>query len=157
MKIKALSFWEPWASLIGLKTIETRPRKFNYRGPLLICASVFGAFPGRKRRYVIERLHVPQIRQALSKLFKVDDVLGIYFKLSFGQAVSICNLTDCHSTNGTGWMQGMTPEQIEREKVFGDFSPDRFALRLENIRPIKPFPVIGRQGLFDVEVPEGLI
>ena len=39
--IKALSVKEPWASMIrsGEKTIETRTRKTNYRGPLLIVAS----------------------------------------------------------------------------------------------------------------------
>jgi hypothetical protein len=29
MIIPALSLWQPWASLIGNKTRETRPRKFN--------------------------------------------------------------------------------------------------------------------------------
>lgn len=40
-KFKALSLKQPWADLVasGLKTIETRRWKTNYRGPLLICAS----------------------------------------------------------------------------------------------------------------------
>lgn len=39
--ISALSVRQPFASFIrdGSKTIETRSRKTNYRGPLLICAS----------------------------------------------------------------------------------------------------------------------
>ena len=39
--IMALSVKQPWASLIasGQKSIETRTRMVNYRGPLLICAS----------------------------------------------------------------------------------------------------------------------
>lgn len=39
--MKALSVKQPWAGLIatGVKTIETRTWKTNYRGPLLICAS----------------------------------------------------------------------------------------------------------------------
>jgi hypothetical protein len=41
MIIKAISVKQPWASRIrdGKKTIETRNRRTNYRGPLLICAS----------------------------------------------------------------------------------------------------------------------
>ncbi|MHC4715092.1 MAG: ASCH domain-containing protein [Planctomycetota bacterium] len=39
--MKALSVREPWASLIaeGIKTVELRTWKTDYRGPLLICAS----------------------------------------------------------------------------------------------------------------------
>jgi hypothetical protein len=39
--IKAVSLWEPWASLMrtGAKTIETRSWFTSYRGPLLICAA----------------------------------------------------------------------------------------------------------------------
>lgn len=39
--MKALSIWEPWASLIacGTKRIETRSWSTEYRGPLLICAA----------------------------------------------------------------------------------------------------------------------
>lgn len=35
---------------------------------------------------------------------------------------------------------------------FGDFSPGRYAWKLENVRAIDPFPVKGRQGLFEVEI-----
>jgi hypothetical protein len=39
--VKALSLWQPWASLIavGAKTIETRGWSTTYRGPLLIHAA----------------------------------------------------------------------------------------------------------------------
>jgi hypothetical protein len=39
--MKALSLRQPWANLIanGLKTIETRKWKTNYRGDLVICSS----------------------------------------------------------------------------------------------------------------------
>lgn len=39
--MKALSIKEPWAGLIedGLKTIETRSWKTDYRGKLLLCCS----------------------------------------------------------------------------------------------------------------------
>lgn len=39
--MKALSLWQPWATLIavGAKTFETRSWSTDYRGPLLIHAS----------------------------------------------------------------------------------------------------------------------
>jgi hypothetical protein len=39
--VKALSLWQPWASLValGVKTIETRSWSTSYRGPLAIHAS----------------------------------------------------------------------------------------------------------------------
>lgn len=39
--MKALSLTQPYANLIrdGIKTIETRKWKTNYRGPLLICST----------------------------------------------------------------------------------------------------------------------
>ena len=39
--LKAISLWQPWASLIplGLKHYETRSWKTNYRGKLLICST----------------------------------------------------------------------------------------------------------------------
>jgi hypothetical protein len=40
------------------------------------------------------------------------------------------------------------------EKYFGDFSPGRYALKLDNVRAIEPFPVRGRQGLFEVAYPD---
>lgn len=49
------------------------------------------------------------------------------------------------------------PAQMEGAQPFGDFSPGRYAWKLENVRTIEPFPVKGCQGLFEVEVPEGLI
>ena len=39
--IPALSIHQPWANLIatGKKTLETRPRRIHYRGPLAICST----------------------------------------------------------------------------------------------------------------------
>jgi len=84
--------------------------------------------------------------------------MEIYWRLPFGKAVATSRLTDCNSTNGVGWMEGLTMKQIELEQVFGNFTKDRFALTLKDIQRIaKPFPVTGRQGLFNVEVPEELL
>jgi len=48
--------------------------------------------------------------------------------------------------------------QLGDHLPFGDFSPQRYAWFLSDRRAIaKPFPVWGKLGLFEVEIPEGLI
>ena len=79
-------------------------------------------------------------------------VRGIYDVLPFGKAVALVNLTDCIQTE---LFKRGHPEFI-RESLFGDFSSGRYAWKLENIRAIDPFRVTGRQGLFEVEVPDSL-
>lgn len=46
--MKALSLYQPWASMIARKqkTIETRTRRTSYRGELLICSSLKPEIPG---------------------------------------------------------------------------------------------------------------
>ncbi len=41
MKVPCLSLWQPWASLLvhGVKKVETRPKRLNHEGPLLIHAA----------------------------------------------------------------------------------------------------------------------
>lgn len=144
MKIKAISLYQPWASLIavGAKKYETRSWTTRYRGPLLICASA---------------------NEKAAKIAYNDPIFRLvanhYIRCAFlpyGQAVAIVDLTDCLTTIWlTGW-----PEKYPlsaNEKLFGDFSTGRYAWRLENVRTIEPFPVKGRQGLFEVELSEGLL
>ena len=60
----------------------------------------------------------------------------------FGVAVAVVDLADCRP---------MTPRDVQ--DALCDFEPGRYAWMLKNIREIKPFPVRGRQMLFDVEYP----
>lgn len=141
MRIKAFSLWQPWASLIavGAKKYETRSWATSYRGPLLICAA---KRPMDKETvaFFVGYVHaeVPEIG---------DD-------LPFGRAVAIVDLTDCIPTVDIMalWLDGRGPAEIGMEINFGDFSPGRYAWKLENVRAIDPFPVKGRQGLFEVEI-----
>jgi hypothetical protein len=133
MIIKAISLWEPWASLIrdGLKRYETRHWKTNYRGQLLICAAA--RKPDNETLFSLA-VYVPQ---------------GI--SVNCDQAVALVDLVDCIPT------ETMTAEQIGTDAPFGNFSPGRFVWKLENIRAIKSFPVTGRQGLFNIEINGNLI
>lgn len=65
------------------------------------------------------------------------------YHLSFGCAVATCDLVDCvpsEEANPSDW-----------EVLFGDYTPGRFAWRLDNVvRLAVPLPVAGRQGFFNV-------
>ncbi len=134
--MKALSLYEPWATLIALKLkrFETRSWSTTYRGPLVICASI----------------KHPPIWRILDILYRA--------KISFedcspGRAVCIVYLTNILPTTMIDFYEGPLGEN---EKSYGDFFPGRFAWKLENVRRFKkPFPVRGRQGLF--EIPNKLI
>jgi len=132
--MKALSLWEPWATLIrlGHKRIETRSWSTAYRGPLLICASKGGLPKG-------------ELATVLNSF--MDDGLYISrYDLHFGQAVALAALVDIFSTND------VEASRRHRDQwPFGDFSQDRYGWVLDNITPIKPFPVCGKQGLFEVD------
>ena len=156
MKIKALSLWEPWASLIavGAKKYETRSWATTYRGPLLICA----ARGGLSDRDLMKILQQPEFQSALWSIVPpyaaqetsiVHRAKFIFNSLYFGHAVAIVDLVRCWKTEHLAVM--------EDQKLFGDFSPGRYAWKLENVRTFQPFLVKGRQGLFEVEVPKGFL
>lgn len=164
MKIKAISLWQPWASLIavGAKKYETRSWVSNHRGPLLICAAQRGM---SKQDFFTMVLASPAIRKALRPLIDYPEELEItsYLwthllerDLPFGKAVAIAYQTGCYRTEDFINNPEVYPLS-ENERAFGNFSPGRYAWKLENVRAIEPFTVKGRQGLFEVEIPDNLL
>ena len=137
--MKALSIWQPWASLIGVKLIETRSWPTNYRGQLLICAAK------TKNGVAVSALVQREIQRALWPLFHLSgSQLVTMIDLPLGQAVAVVDLVDCLPVDE------ISDSVIRRELPFGNFSAGRFGWMFENVRRIKPFPVVGRQGLFNV-------
>lgn len=149
--MKAISLWEPWASLIacGAKRFETRSWATSYRGTLLICASK-GGLPVGDLRMVLASL---QFQGGLAPLiglpldFACDTWEGVGIEhLQFGNAVAVCELVGCATSDS------LTHKQIGTDAPFGDFTPGRFAWLLHDVRRLaRPFPVKGRQGFFNVD------
>lgn len=141
--MKAISLWQPWASLVslGIKKIETRSWRTNYRGPLAIHAS---------KRFWREDRQVardyPAFAEALNDAgFKVAD-------LPLGCVIAVCEIVDCVPTESMSFDLG----RAYKEKPFGDYSPGRFAWILDNVRPLKePIPAKGALGLWEWEMPGG--
>ena len=127
--MKVLSIKEPYATLIkdGVKLIETRSWKTNYRGELYIHAS------GKRicREY-----------RTNAELMKLADnhVMG------FGNIICKCKLVDCIE---------MTTEFIEEVKknhdeyVSGFYEIGRYAWVLENVEVIDPIKAKGHLGIWN--------
>jgi DNA N-6-adenine-methyltransferase (Dam)/ASCH domain len=128
---KAISLWQPWASLIplGLKHYETRSWKTEYRGKLLICSTA-----------VNSKQH--------KEYLKICDELGLpaWSDFPHGKAIAVCDLVDCVPMTAE-----FIASQSRTEILCGDWQVGRYAWKLENIQPItEPFAVKGKQGLFNV-------
>jgi hypothetical protein len=133
--MKALSLWQPWASLIAVeaKKYETRSWETSYRGPLLICAA--------KRRVWAELNHYLCRMDFVGGLAPLKglplDLKGETWvhlapdDLPFGKAVALAELVDRLKT------ENLTLGEYFPEKTFGDFTPGRFAWKLENLRRFK--------------------
>jgi phage N-6-adenine-methyltransferase len=132
--LKAISLWQPWASLIslGLKHYETRSWKTSYRGKLLICSTAkFTKIQHQQYLKICNEVELPP--------WDEDN-------FPHGQVIAICDLVDCVE---------MTPEfiaqQSQTEILCGDWQVGRYAWKLKNIQPItEPFAVKGKQGLFNI-------
>lgn len=124
--MKALSITEPYASLIadGVKHIETRSWKTNYRGPLLIHAS---------------STPVPKAYRENDKL------MALVQNVRRGYILCRADLVDCVE---------MTDEFLktvdETEQAAGFYSVGRYAWILDNVEPVPQVKARGSLGLWNV-------
>jgi activating signal cointegrator 1 len=132
--MKAISLWQPWASLwlSPAKIHETRHWPTRYRGMLVVHAAK------RKIDEDIDALAV-----ICSRLFGDD-----YAKtLPRGALLGVVDLVDCVPTQTKDWTAAASLE----DETCGDFSEGRFAWRREGFVVFeRPIPWRGMQGLFEV-------
>lgn len=135
--MKALTLWQPWATLIaiGAKCIETRSWLTHYRGPLAIHAAK--TFWGEDRR----RCFLPPFSTVLAAHDLTPDTLLV------GKIVCLASLDQYIETRAVD-----LTEIGENEQAFGDFSWGRFAWFLAHIQPLaSPIPARGARRLWPVE------
>lgn len=127
--MKALSIHNPYANLIllGYKPLEIRSKKTNYRGDILICAT-------KHKVSLWEVFNTSYVMQL--------SVTNDLYRAS-GYAIGIATLADCRP---------MT--RLDEKLAFCEYKEGLFAYELTNVRAIKPFPVCGNQGFFNVEFNE---
>jgi hypothetical protein len=149
--MKTISLTQPWASLVacGAKRAETRSFQVSHRGELAIHASK--GFP----RWAKDISKTPGFSLALTGE-----------SLPLGAVIATCRIVDCVRTECLfvvpptqligGWrLHGPGCFAIsEQEKMFGDYSPGRWAWLLANIEPLpEPIPTRGALSLWNWEPP----
>lgn len=137
--MKALTLWQPWATLIaaGLKRYETRDWPTRYRGPLAI--------------------HAGRRCAELEVCGEIWDALPASYRLKFGQllpwidwlprgaVVAVAELTHCYRMSDE-----FVGRQTALERALGAWVPGRAAWRLVDVRALaEPVPARGKQGLWD--------
>lgn len=155
--MKALSLHQPWASLMawGLKALETRSFRLNYRGIVAIHASK--TFPPMAQALVRTEAFQGPLRAALHAYFPGEPVLP--GDLPTGAIVAVGRLTatwpiitnpdDPQAVPALQVGKGFEPIPDE-ELPFGDYSAGRFAWKFEDVvRLGNPIPAKGSLGLWD--------
>jgi len=123
---KGASLWMPWAGFIadGRKSIETRVWKTKYRGPLLICSAQ--TFDSGWRDIASQP----------------DAGLGDYHGAHRrGRALCVANLVNCRPM-----------EKRDEDAAMVRFlnTDNQYSWELADVKPVTPFPIIGKQRLFKV-------
>lgn len=151
--MRALTLTQPWASLVagGAKRIETRSWKTRYRGPLAIhAAKGLGGLPDEQtERGLAELCHSEPFESALAEIIRPTFATG---ELPRGAFVAVAELVDIVPTARINFAMTVVgidlPEEIERERAFGNYAVGRFAWILDRVRPLSaPLPFSGSLGL----------
>lgn len=149
--MKALSLWQPWASLviIGAKRIETRSWYTDYRGPLVIHAA------SKVTNAQLLLHHEEPFKSALA-----EHGIRRWQDMPLGACIGIVELVDVRQVYGPGAYvvepraKPLEPP-LEPERSFGLYDAGRFAWVLRKPRALpKPVPRRGRQQLFEVALEE---
>lgn len=129
--MKAISLWQPWASLMayGEKTIETRSWSTTHRGPLAIHAAK--RLTREIKRIAYSEPFASTLRAHGGILECVDgrkrfEILAV----PFGRVVAIVDLIAVVPIEEV-------PSKLalpKHERYFGDYTPGRFAWITENPR-----------------------
>lgn len=145
--MKALSIWQPWASLLayGVKKYETRSWATNYRGPIAIHAAK--KWPSDVFGMLIQADNT----DTLFALYKAIETAGYDphddASMPLGAIVATAELVDCRPIT-----RQLIAEQTGTELLLGDWREGRFAWEFRNMRMLpEPVPTKGHQGLWNWE------
>ncbi len=149
-KIKCISLWQPWASLVvlGHKKIETRGYNTKHRGPLLIHAT-----QNRNvlRSYTVEQQVAQEAYWKYKTGLSADKlpfgaIIGCVNVVGSAQAEYYKNIANCVPLSKGGKID---EEEWKREMAFGDYSAGRYGWLLSDPLVFKdPIPAKGMQGFW---------
>ena len=169
--MKAITIWQPWASLIacGVKKYETRSWATKYRGPIAIHSALkpfvncWSWSTSERAREVIMR------RMGLTENFEPEKYFPTGYVLATAELVNVWYIvhhpgpdidvakdilvgaesvtTDKHAPDFGDFFVPSSDEM-----ALGDWTPGRYAWELRNVKPLStPVQVRGRQGLWNWE------
>jgi activating signal cointegrator 1 len=147
--MRAISLWQPWASLIalGAKTIETRSWRTNYRGEIAIAATL--SVPKLWRASAEQLVRRRELTPYLDPR-GFWPVGSVYLEeLPKGAIVARAELVDCVRTDTWEGQDHINGRPLER--LVGNFARGRWAWILEDIKGLaEPIPVRGGLGIWIV-------
>jgi hypothetical protein len=175
IEIRAITVLQPWASLIvfGEKCYETRSWKTNYRGRIAIHSGKndkfmqfpnyckepflqyffpkpdipnyeFESLPEEEQKKLCDEAYNKSFKKKMTEFYKNKDIY-------FGYLIGIATLVDCFPTEEI--INNLATKELE----LGNFSKGRWAWKLEDIHPIEPWGVNGKQGLWKITIPKEVI
>lgn len=148
MRIKAVTVWQPWASLLvlGAKEIETRGYPVKYRGLLAIHAAK--RWQG-DQEYCFD---ISSYRLALGDagIKSVDD-------LHLGHILGVVSLDGMFKTESL--VERLRQKEGGGQELgFGDYRPGRWGWYMRNQKRLKkPIYAKGSQGLWWWDVPDRVV
>lgn len=155
--MKAITLWQPWASLMAFeeKLIETRSWGTDYRGPLAIHAAV--NYPKEGRKFA-EELFVAKAMHGKTPVDKNHPLLDPNFitiltahhiasNLPRGVILAVVNLYNVVPVDEPHL------RICDKERAFGNYAPGRFAWLTKFVKRFDPpIAVKGQRGLWNWEV-----
>lgn len=144
--MKALSLWQPWASLvaIGEKRYETRGWTTNYRGPLAIhaTAKLPPLWLGASRHLFAFHTEVADVFN-----LRLNSVESKIRSLPMGCVLCIARLESVEP------VEAVREILCQREKIFGNYEDGRYAWGLEVVKLFDvPIPAKGNRMLWNWNV-----
>lgn len=158
--MKALTLWQPWASLLacGAKIYETRSWATSYRGPIAIHAAKKSPISALRHVGVIA---IKAMMRALgfSEHSQLVDTLE---NLDRGCIIATAALVGCHRIDGcrdngelvlntSTWNGQSVQRRIKgNELLWGDWTPGRYAWEFANMTMLpEPIPARGGQRIWN--------
>lgn len=124
--MRALSWRNPFGTLMLHGKIETRTWHTKYRGLVLICVS--------KKKYNMSEVLVISGTEQMASITKIMSEYGDNYSVD-GMAIAVGRLVDCRLMK---WS--------DRPKTFTDYNERLYCHIYEDVKPIKPFAWKGCQG-----------
>ena len=141
--MKAITIWEPWATLIalGYKRVETRSWSTTWRGEIAIHAA-----------RTMKHCSFYNVNE-LCRRAGISDEERDHLVLSVrpGHVVAVASLVDVWTTEKVIAYDLIS----DRERALGDYGPNRYSWKIEDVRRIpRPFSAIGRQQIWNLSEDE---